>query len=281
MKPFHYYEPSTLEEALDLLDRYGDRARVLAGGTDLVVQMKQKKTVPEAVISLKRIPGLDGIEAGAAIRIGPLVSMTQVAAHPAFAGRLSLLRESALAVADIQIRNAATVGGNIANASPSADLSPSLLALGAKVTLRRKGGERVVGLDAFCVGPFCTRLEGSELITEVSISPVPGGGAYVWRPKKTTVDETLVGVAAWIRGDPANKTCVGAAVALGSVAPVPLRARKAEAFLQGKTLSLEIFRAAGEIAAEETSPRSRADYRRTLVAVLTEEALERAWRRAQ
>jgi len=281
MKPFSYFEPTTLEGALDLLQQYGERAKILAGGTDLVVQMKQGKIRPEAVISLSRIPGLDIIKSDSEIRIGPLVPLSRIAAHPSFSGRLAILREAALAVGDGQIRNAATIGGNIANASPSADMPPALLALGAKVKLRKKGRERVLGLDEFCLGPFCTHLEGEELIAEVLISPIPeGSGAYVWLPKRTAVDETLVGVGAWLLADPRNKTCWRASLALSSVAPVPLRCQETESFLKGKSLSQETFRRAGEIAAAEASPRSRADYRRALVALLTEQALEQAWRRA-
>lgn len=282
MKTFNYFEPTTLEEALDLLQLYGERAKVLAGGTDLVVQMKQGKISPEAVISLARLPELNFVEVDSEIRIGPMAPLSVIATHPLFSGRLAVLREAALAIGDWQIRNAATLGGNIANASPSADMVPALLALGARLRLRKKGGERVVSLEEFCAGPFCTHLEMEELIGEIFISPIPeGGGAYCWMPKRTAVDETLVGVGAWLRSDPEKKICLHACLALGSVAPAPLRARNAENFLQGKELDPKNFRLAGEIAAAEASPRSRADYRRTLVSILTEEALERAWRRAR
>lgn len=282
MKTFQYFEPSTLIEALDILHHYQDRVRVLAGGTDLVVQMKQGKTSPEAVISLRQLQELNFIEVNSGIRLGPLVTMSQIAQRPEFGGRLSILKEAALAVADVQIRNLATVGGNIANASPSADVPPALVALGAQLRLRSKSGERVVGLEDFCTGPFCTHLERDELIVEIFISPIPeGSGAYAWMPKRTTIDETLVGVGAWVVSQATQNTCAGVRLALSSVAPVPLRAYKAETFLQGKALNSENFRLAGEIAAEESSPRSRADYRRALVSILTETALERAAGRAR
>ncbi len=281
MKPFAYFEPATLEEALDLLHEWGGRARVLAGGTDLVVQMKQKKLSPEALISLIRIHELNFIEIDSEIRIGPLTPLSRIASHPFFSGRLALLREAALAVGDGQVRNMATLGGNIANASPSADMPPALLALGARVKLRKKGRERVVGLDEFCAAPFCTHLEGEELVVEISISPIPqGSGAYVWMPKRTAVDETLVGVGAWLLCDPQRRTCLRASLALSSVAPVPIRCPRTESFLQGAFLGSETIRQAGEMAANEASPRSRADYRRTLISLLTEEALEKAWGRS-
>jgi CO/xanthine dehydrogenase FAD-binding subunit len=282
MKSFQYFEPSTLTEALEILYRYEDRVRVLSGGTDLIVQMKQAKTTPEVVVSLRQLRELNFIDVDSRIRIGPLVTMSQIANHPAFGGRFSIFKEAALAVADVQIRNLATVGGNIANASPSADFPPALVALGAQLRLRSKRGERVVGLEDFCTGPFCTHLERDELIVEIFISPIPeGSGAYAWMPKRTTIDETLVGVGAWVVRNSNQNTCHRVRLALSSVAPVPLRAYKAESFLEGKSLNLENFRLAGEIAAEESSPRSRADYRRALVSILTETALERAVRRVQ
>jgi aerobic carbon-monoxide dehydrogenase medium subunit len=282
MIPFDYFEPATVEEVLALLQQYGDRAKLLSGGTDLVVQMKAGKISPKVVIGLGRLPEMNFIEVDAGIRIGPSTSMSQIANHPKFSGRLSILREAALAVGDGQIRNLATVGGNIANASPSADVPPALVALGAQLRLRNLRGERVVALEDFCTGPFCTHIEMDELIVEILISPIPqGSGAYVWMPKRTTIDETLVGVGAWVIRDAAQNTCAGVRLALSSVAPIPLRAYKAESFLQGKSLNPENFRLAGEIAAEESSPRSRADYRRALVSILTETALERCVRRAQ
>jgi len=254
----------------------------LAGGTDLLVQMKQGKISPNAVVSLNRIQQLNFIEVDSEIRIGPLTSLNGIAANPSFCGRLAILREAALAVGDVQIRNVATLGGNLANASPSADMPPALLALGARVKLRKKGGERFVSLEKFCEGPFCTPLEPEEIIAEVLVSPIPeGGGAYAWMSKRTAVDETLAGVGAWLTCDPEKRVCLRASLTLGSVAPAPFRARNAEFFLQGKELNPGNFRRAGEIAAEEASPRSQADYRRAAVSFLTEEALERAWRRAQ
>ena len=254
----------------------------MAGGTDLLVQMKQGKIFPQAVVSLNRIQQLNFIELDSEIRIGPLTPLSRIATHPSFAGRLAILCEAALAVGDVQIRNVATLGGNIANASPSADMPPALLALGARLKLRKKGRERVVGLEEFCAGPFCTHLEQEEIIAEVLLSPIPeGSGAYAWMPKRTAVDETLVGVGAWLTLDPERRICLGASLALSSVAPAPFRARNAEIFLLGKELNSENFRRAGEIAAEEASPRSRADYRRAIVSFLAEEAMERAWRRAQ
>jgi carbon-monoxide dehydrogenase medium subunit len=184
-------------------------------------------------------------------------------------------------VGDVQIRNAATIGGNLANGSPSADMVPPLLALGAKVIVRKKEGGRTIDLEGFFRGPFMTQLTGEELIVEILIDPIPeGSGTYLWVPKRTAVDETLVGVGTWITCDLEKRVCLKASLALNSVGPVAVKARNAEALLQGKALGRDHFRKAGEIAAQEVSPRSRSDYRRRVVSVLVEEALEKAWRRA-
>jgi carbon-monoxide dehydrogenase medium subunit len=282
MRPFDYFEPPTLDEALDLLHRYGDNAKVLAGGTDLIVQMKQRKVCPRAVISLGRIQEINFVKVDFGLRLGPMTPLSIIASHPFFPGRLALLSEAARAVGDRQIRNVATVGGNLATASPSADMVPALLALGAKLRLQKKGREREMSLDEFYVAPFRTQLQAEELIVEIFISPLPpGGGAYSWIPKRTAVDETLVGISAWLTCDSEKKTCLKASLALTAVGPVPFKARNAETFLQGKKFNLENFQIAGEIAAKEASPRSRADYRRRVISILTEEALQRAWRRAE
>ena len=285
MKPFEYFEPDNLTEALELLHHYGDRAKVLAGGTDLIVQMKQKMSYPEIVIGLRRLKELDfvQVETGSSrsiLRLGPLTLLKTIASHPMLAGPLEMLREASLAVGDVQIRNVATLGGNIANASPSADMIPALLALGARIRLQKKTGERVLDLENFFLGPFMTQMAPEEMITEIFVHPIPeGNGVYLWMPKRTAVDETLAGISSWLTCDTEKKTCQKVSLAFNSVSPFPIRARKAEAFLQGKELNPDLFRKTGEIASQEVSPRSRADYRRRIVSVLTEKALDKAWRR--
>ncbi len=191
MNPFEYFEPENLDEALELLHQYGDRAKVLAGGTDLIVQMKQKKARPKIVIGLRRLRELNFIEltssnAHSTLRLGPMTPLSALASHPILSGNLVMLREASLAVGDVQIRNAATLGGNIANASPSADMFPSLLSLEAKIKLRKKNGERILDLEKFFLGPFASQMAPEELITEIFVHPLPqGSGAYLWMPKRT------------------------------------------------------------------------------------------------
>jgi carbon-monoxide dehydrogenase medium subunit len=210
-----------------------------------------------------------------------MTPLSLIATTPLLPERLTILREAALAIGDVQIRNAATIGGNLANASPSADMVPALLALGARVRVQKKGAERVLDLENFYRGPFASRLTPEELIVEISILPIPeGSGAYLWMPKRTSVDETLVGVGVWLTCDIGKRTCLEAFLALNSVSPIPIRARNAETFLQGKELTHDHFQKAGEIAAQEVSPRSRAEYRRKIVSILVERALGQAWKRA-
>jgi carbon-monoxide dehydrogenase medium subunit len=289
MKPFEYFEPENLDEALDLLYQHGAHAKVLAGGTDLIVQMKQKMSPPQIVIGLRRLKELDFVQidtgdSRSILRLGPMTLLRTIASHSMLAGPLEMLREASLAVGDVQIRNVATLGGNIANASPSADMIPVLLALGAKIKLQKKTGERILDLENFFLGPFMTQRAPEEMITEIFVHPIPeGNGVYLWMPKRTAVDETLVGVSAWLTCDPEKKICQRVSLAFNSVSPFPIRAKKAEAFLQGKELNPDLFpdlfRDTGEIASHEVSPRSRADYRRRIVSVLTEKALDKAWRR--
>ena len=286
MRAFEYIEPLDLSEVLDLLHAYGERAKVLAGGTDLIVRMKEQKLHPEVIISLRKLRPLDGVRAfsrdSQSLRVGSMTLLGTVASHPFFTGRLALLREAALAVGDTQIRNAATLGGNIANASPSADMPPALLSMGAEVKLQSKTGERRISLEHFFKSPFASVMRPDELLTEVLIDPLPeGAGAYLWMPKRTEVDETLVGVAAWLSCETDGITCREAFLSYNSASPVPMRAKEAESFLQGKSLDSVVLKNAGEIASQEVSPRSRAGYRRRVASVLTEQAIERALTRIQ
>lgn len=281
MKPFDYFEPATLDEALGLLDIYGAQAKLLAGGTDLIVQMKGGKSQPCAVIGLKKIKELDFLErSNHHLSLGPMTLLRTIATHDVTTGPFSILREAALAVGDRQIRNMATLGGNLANGSPSADMVPALLVLDAKLRLRKKGGERTVLLEELLRGPFLTHLKPEELIVEISVSHLPDGeGTYLWMPKRTAVDETLVGVGAWLTIR--DSKAMSASLAANSIGPIPIRLREAEDFLQGKTLGEKEIYKTGEIAAREVAPRSRSEYRRRIVSVLVVKALEKLSGRAE
>lgn len=278
LRDFNYLEPSTLPEALSLLHQYDGRAKILAGGTDLVIQMKQKKLTPEYVINLKKISGLDYIDYnGQWLRIGPLVTHSMVASSPVIQKNFPMLADACLAVGAPQTRNRGTLAGNLCNASPSADTPPALIALGAKLKMESSEGERVMNVEDFFSGPFATALKNSEMLTEIKIPSLPArsGGAYLWVPKVTAVDETLVGVGVLLTLN-SDKRCTEARIGLGSVGPAPIRAHKTEEFLKGKRIEPKLFAEAGEVSASEVSPRSRGDYRREMIKVSVKRALGQA-----
>jgi carbon-monoxide dehydrogenase medium subunit len=173
----------------------------------------------------------------------------------------------------------ATIGGNVCKAGPSQDTPPVLLVLDARLKLVTLSGDRVVPIDKFFLGPFKTVLQEAELLTEIQIPTPPprSAGCYKWCTKAVTVDETLVGVAVLMSLDSPGGVCSDIKIALGSVAPTPIRARKAEEVFRGKKVNDRLIEQAAQVAAEETRPRSRADYRRRMSRVLVSEAITEAW----
>ncbi len=284
MKYFEYFAPATLSEALYLLKRYNGRASVLAGGTDLLVQLKKREKSPDYVINLKRIPGLDSIKYSEAdgLRIGTLTTLSfipqYITSDPILQDKFGLLATACNKVGTPQIRNMGTIGGNICQAGPSQDTPPALLALDAKLKLVSLDGERVVPIDGFFIDTFKTALTEGEVLTEILVpTPPPRNTAcYQWRTKISSVDETLVGVAVMMVLD-SNDICKDMRIALCSVAPTPFRAKRAEQVLCGKKITSKLVDQAGSIAAEETNPRGRADYRKKLSAVLVKRAINEAW----
>lgn len=277
---FTYLSPASLAEACALLREYGPDARPLAGGTDLLVQMKERKTTPRYLVGLRGIPGLDGIarrEDGALV-VGPLATHASLVQSPLLREEpYCVLARACRVVGTPQVRNSGTIGGNLANASPSADSAPALLALGARLELQRAGGSRTVTVEDFFRGPFETVLQPGELISAVILPPHPAGAVsgYQNLPKVTMVDETLVSAAVVLvmEGD----VCREARVALGAVAPTPLRAGEAEEVLRGRPLSGSLIESAALAAAAAARPRSRPEYRRRMVGVLVKRALLEAW----
>jgi len=282
IKAFTYLKPTTVSEALFLLDQHDGRAKILAGGTDLLIQMKQRTVTPDYVIDIKHVSELDYItyDENEGLKVGALATHRAVASSPVIQDKFRLLAEAAHAVGSVQIRNRGTVAGNLCNASPSADAAPALIALNAQLKLVSSAGERMVAVEEFFAGPFRTKRKDAELLAEIQIPNVPphSGGAYLWLPKIiTSVDETLVGVGAVLAIDDAtNKTFVEASIGLGSVAPTPIRARKAGEFLKGKRIEHDLFKRAGEIARTEAMPRSRAEYRSHMIEVFVARALSQA-----
>jgi len=281
IKEFEYFKPSTLSEAMSLLAQYKGKAKILAGGTDLLIQMKQRNLTPEYLIDIKNISELDYIKhnENEGLKIGALVTHSSLVNSEVIQEKYDFLVEASLAVGSVQTRNKGTVVGNICNASPSADTIPSLLASDASLKLISSKGARIVKVEEFFVSPFKNILKETELVTEIQVPKLPSHsvGSYLWLPKITGVDETLVGVGVLIAvNDLIQRSCIMARIGLGSVAPTPIRAKNTEKFLKGKRIEDIICRQAAEVAANESSPRSRAEYRREMVKVFVKQALDRA-----
>jgi len=289
LRAFEYHAPTTLDEALSLLQQHGASAPALAGGTELVVQMKENATkfvAPSHIISLLRVPELTGIEFSEndGLRIGAGASMMEVAQSGLIRGRYPAIAEGAALVGSYQTMNMATVGGNLCNAAPSADLAPPLLVFDAEAVIVGPSGRRSLPLEEFFFGPGKTALAPDELLAEVRVPVTPAGtgSAYDRHTPRKQMDIAVVGVAAAL-------TLVGgrierARLALGAVAPMPMRAGRAEAQLEGETLSDEVLARATDAAVEECSPisdvRGSAEFRRHIVRVMTERMLQEAANRA-
>jgi carbon-monoxide dehydrogenase medium subunit len=280
VRAFEYHEPRSVAEAVALAARFGDDARFLAGGTDLVIQMRRGRLAPRHVVSLRRVPGLDALRVDGRVHLGALVTHRRLERAPVFQGRLRGLVEGAEVVGGHQVRNVGTVGGNVVNASPAADVVPVLLALDAVVVMVGPEAERRLPLGAFLLGPGRTAKRPEELVTAVEL-PTPAAGtatAFLKAGRRRAMEISVVCVAARLTLD-ADGRCRGARIALGAVGPTTLRARRAEAALEGEAPTPEALRQAGALAAEESAPisdvRASAEYRRLLVGTLVPRALAR------
>ena len=290
MRAFEYHAPANLDEAISLLQQHGESARPLAGGTDLVVQMKESATkfpLPSHLVSLLRLPELRGIEFSDSegLRIGAGSTMTEVAESPVIRERYTAIAEGAALVGSIQTMNMATVGGNLCNAAPSADIAPPLIVFDAEAVIVGPSGRRSLPLEEYFLGPGKTALAPHELLAEVRV-PVPSAGtgsAYARHTPRKQMDIAVVGVAVALTL--ASGRIERARVALGAVAPMPVRAGRAEAQLEGEPLSDECLARATDAAVEECSPisdvRGSAEFRRHIVRVTTERMLRLASERAR
>ncbi|MBI5602538.1 MAG: xanthine dehydrogenase family protein subunit M [Deltaproteobacteria bacterium] len=284
---FDYFAPQTLEEALRLLTEKGEGARLLAGGTDLLIRMKAGLLKPQAIIALEGIEALKAIryQPKVGLTIGATAKLSEVADHPDIKKHYPAVAYAALETANVQIRNMGTVGGNLCNAAPSADNAPTLIAMKGEALLAGPKGERRLPLDQFFKGPRLTALAPDEIMTGifVPIPPPHSGTAYqhVSARGKVDIAAVCVGVMAIFDGE----TCREARIVLGAVGPIPLRAKKTEGLVQGQQWTPELIEKAGKQAVEEAKPisdvRASAAYRKMMVAVLTRRALLEAQKRAR
>ena len=274
------HHPTSVADAVALARTLGEGARFLAGGTDLVVQMSKKRASVEHLIDLGELKELGRIEDEAdAFVLGALATHKAIERHPAFQGALVALAEAARVVGGHQIRNRGTVGGNIANASPAADVVAPLLALDAEVILAGPEGTRVVRLEDFLLGPGRTARKADELLTAVRFAKLPAASAtsFLKAGRRRAMEISVVCVAARLSLDARERVCRNVRIALGAVDARTVRAHAAERMLEGSAPTAELFRDAGRIAAKHCAPisdvRASADYRRRIVAVLVARAL--------
>ena len=279
-EPFEFYQPASLAEASRLLKEKGPGGRFLAGGTDLVIAMKEKGLLPKYIVDLKRLPGLSGIRENNddTITIGALTTMYAIETSPVIKKKYPFLAQSAAEVGSIQIRNRATVGGNMANATPSADVAPALIALNASAKIVGTADERALLMEEFFRGPGQNAMSADEILTEITI-PKTGPrlvGEYIKFSPRDMMDLAYIGVAV-AYNLASDKKCEGVRIVLGAVAPTPIRAKNSEALLEGKVLTEELAEKVGDEAARESKPisdvRSSADYRRAMVGVMTKRAI--------
>lgn len=279
MRPFDYVEPETLDEALEILAADPDDTVVMAGGTSLVILMKQDLVRPARVLGLRRIEELRAIDEGRdVLALGALATHGALARSKAVRGHAAALAATFAAVATVRIREQATLGGNLAHADPAQDPPVTLLALDGVAVARSRFAERRIPLEAFFADIFETSLEPGELLLRVELPPLPAGARATYKKfLPTTLDDyATVSVAAVIATDPAG-ACTHARIALGGAGPVPLRARDAERSLVGLRIDDAAIRQAAALAAEATDPiadlRGSAEYKRAMAGVWTERAL--------
>ncbi|MEM3073516.1 MAG: xanthine dehydrogenase family protein subunit M [Nitrososphaerales archaeon] len=279
-RSFEYLRPSTLQEAVQLLDKY-EESKILAGGQSLIALMKLRLASPKYIVDITRIPGLSYVkEEGNKILIGPLTTHDTVENSPIIRNKCPILSEAAGRIGDQQIRNRGTIAGTLCHADPSADVPTTFLALDGEVVAMGKDGERVIKAKDFFQDFFTTALNPNEVVKEVRVPVLPPktGTAYIKHARREG-DFAIVAVAAIITLDE-NNVCKSASISLGSVGPTPLRAVEVENALVGKRLTDEVIVAASELADRGISPPSdihgSAEYRAEMAKVFTKRAIRLA-----
>lgn len=282
MIDFEYHHPTSLDEVFGLLDQYGEDARVMAGGTALVIQMKQRLVQPSHVIGLRRIGSLDTIEkTSEGVKIGALCTQRQIQNSSVVGGELPLLADTFRKVATPRIRNMATIGGGLVNGDPNQDPPPTLIALGASVVMTSKNGDRVVAVEDLFVDYYETDVQPDEVLTSVLVPQAPAGSGSVYLKflPRTADDYGTVCVAAVISQE-RDASCKDARIVLGAVGVTPVRATQAEDALRGKLLTDENIRAAAALVEDAVDPledfRGSTEYKTEMAEVFTRRAIEQA-----
>jgi carbon-monoxide dehydrogenase medium subunit len=288
MHDFDFQAPTSLDAALAVLAEQNGKARPLAGGTDLIDQVRMGRFRPDLLVDLKKIPELNTLALDAkGLRLGAAVPCYRIHENPGIVQNYSALADSSHIIGGIQIQSRASVGGNLCNSGPAADSTPSLIVLGGICVLASKAGTREVPVEDFCTGPGKNVLGPGEILLEIRFPPAkPNSGSHYRRfIPRNEMDIAVVGVAAAVELDAAKETIVSARIALGAVAPTPLFAKKAGDLLTGQKVSDELLAKAGQAARELVNPitdmRGTKEYRQHVTGVLTERVLKAAIARAR
>lgn len=284
---FDYVRASTRDEVVRLLEEHGEAAQLLMGGTDLFVRMRDGFIRPQIVVDVKHLPGMRDIlyDEQGELTVGAAVTMNQLARHPDVQAHYPLLAEAANSVASYQLRNRATLGGNLCNGSPAADTAPAVLVLEGELILYGPDGECEVPAEKFLVAPGETEIQPGEFMTVIRfpIPPANAAGRYLKLGRNKAGDLAIAGVAVFGFPDDTAPSGYRFRIGLASVAPVPLRAVEAEEALAANPPGKETFALAAEKAAEATSPiddvRASATYRKAMVRNLTLRGLREVWER--
>ena len=287
MKDFQYLAPHKLDEAAILMAEHAGSAQLLAGGTDLLIFMRDGRKSPDVIIDAKKIPELTRVQLDAdQLTIGAAVSCRTIWEHPEIAERFPALTDAATLIGGIQIQGRATFGGNLCNAAPSADTVPPVIVYGAIAHIISARGERDVPVEEICTGPGRTSLAPDEILVSLSIPapPANSGAAFLRFIPRNEMDIAVANAAARVDLDEAGATFKSARIAIGAVAPTPLFVEAAGAALSGKPVNDESISAAARIARDASTPindmRGTIEHRKQLVEVLTTRALRRAIARA-
>lgn len=287
MDDTEYLAPESLKEAISLLAKYREKATVSAGGTDLLVQMKNRERSPAVLVNLHNIRELEYIryDEKKGLEIGALTGVNDIAESTVVRSRFGVLAQAAGMLGTPAIRDRATLCGNLCNAAPSADTAPALLVLNAKIKIMAKNGTRLINAADFFTGPGKTVVKPGEMVVAVQVPEMPpkSGAVYLKHTRVKGADLAVAGAAALVSMD--GDVMKEVRIALGAVAPTPIRAGEAENILSGKKLDEKLLEEAGQAAADRAKPiddvRGSAEYRRKLVAVLVKRAVKQAAEQAK
>ena len=280
---FDYFEPETIKETLAMLSQYKGKSKIIAGGTDLILHIRNKAIKPEYVIDITRIPGLDYItfDHQQGLRLGALTTIRTLETSVELQRKYPIISQAASQLGSVAIRNVATVGGNLCNALPSAKTSQALVALSAQVRIIGPKGERTVPLEGFFIGVGKTLLQPDEVLLEIIVPELEPhtSGIYIKHSPRGPIDLAIVNITVLMTMEQDHEVCSDAKIVLGAVSPTPLRARKAENVLKGKRVDRTLIEKAAQVASDEAHPRHGSirgsfEYKKEMVGVLTGRAIK-------